>query len=123
MDNSIFKAYNELLKIASAVEKLEKIQEEVGHSHDGGQEQQNAGYDEVERRLMQPWDHMDDWYEDEPVEPKVADAEEYDEVITSYDQVMKSAQGLNERFMHPTKKASYVRKSTQKRINNSPLRY
>ncbi len=123
MDNSIVRAYNELLKVASAVQELEDMQNQIGKPHHNSDEKPSAPYESVEKRLSQPWDKTEDWYDGEPMEPKVEQADECDSMPMSYDSVIKEAKGLNQRYMHPGKNASYVRKSTIARFKNSSLKY
>ena len=117
-------AYQELLKIASALDNLERIQEEVGKSHAHTDEKDSAPYEHVERRLMQPYSDVSAWYDKQSVTPKVEAADELDDMPEGYSD--KMAKGLNNRFYYPhskefKKSAGYIRKSSFNKLKKAGL--
>lgn len=114
------KVYGTMLRMASALDKLEKVQECIGESHDGTHDNPKASYDHVEQRITQPYDSTSEWFSRDPVMPKVDGADEMDQMPTH-----SAATGLNNRFMYPNRKksASYIRKSSISRLKKAGIGY
>lgn len=113
------KVYGTMLRLASALDKLEKVQECIGESHDGTHDNPGAAYENVERRMTQPYDSTSEWFSKEPVMPKVHGADEMEQAPTH-----SAATGLNNRFYYPNRKrASYIRKSSIKRLKKAGIGY
>lgn len=103
MQNVERKKVATMLRMAAAITRLDDIQNEIGKNHPGSDgEVLNAPYDNVERRMSQYFNHVQDWKRTDPIIPKVEAAGECEPLP------VKSASRM--------KKSGPVRKSTQKQL-------
>lgn len=122
MSEDIKTSYLHLLKIASALEQLENIQNEVGQTHPGTDNNANAKYEDVQDRLMQPYSHVREMLSGPS--QKVVGADEYEEHVAYSENEFK---GLNKKYFYPhskefrKKSGSFIRKSTGAKIKKHGL--